>query len=129
MREPAIMFRLPGHVLGNLCELADRLDVSSNIVAKLIVTREVTRIPVMLQEHDRELANMHQFLRELAFRNEDYLLAGNELLASAAIMEGLGEVMAALDAIREASFVRPSSFITDLIRTHDERTIQQPLNV
>ncbi len=123
------MFRLPGHVLGNLDELAERLDVSTNIVAKLIVTREVTRIAAMLQEHDRQLANMHQFLRELAFRNEDYLLEDNEVIASAAIIEGLREVMASLDAIREAGFVRPSSFITDLIRTHDERPIQQPLDV
>ena len=129
MRDPPIMFRLPGHVLGNLDELAERLDVSSNVVAKLIVTREVTRISAMLEEHDRQLANMHQFLRELAFRNEDRLLDGDESAASEAIMEGLREVMAALDAIREAGFVRPSGFIADLIRTHDERPIQQPLDV
>lgn len=123
------MFRLPGHVLGSLDQLADRLDVSANILAKLIVTREVTRIPAMLEEHDRQLANMHQFLRELAFRNEDFLLEGNESPAYAALMDRLRELMFALDAIREASFVRPSSFINDLIRRHDERSIQHSLDV
>ncbi len=119
------MFRVPGHILGNLDALAERLCVSANIVAKLIVTREVTQIPAMLEEHDRQLANIHQFLRELAFRNEDHLREGKRSLAGAAILEGLTEVMAALDAIRAASFVRPSTFISDLIREHDERTIQQ----
>lgn len=129
MREPAIMFRLPSHVLGSLGKVAERLNVSNNIVAKLIVTREITRIPAMLEEHDRQLANMHQFLREIAFRNEDFLLDGTDSSTGAALIGELKEVMAALDAIREASFVRPSSFIVDLIRKHDERPIQQSLDV
>ena len=129
MRGPAIMFRLPAHVLDSLEQLAGRLDVSINIVAKLIVTREITRIPAMLEEHDRQLANMHQFLRELAFRNEDFLLEGNQSPVDAALMDGLKELMAALDAIREASFVRRSGFIDDLIRKHDERPIQHSLDV
>lgn len=129
MRGSAIMFRLPGHILGSLDEIAGRLDVSANIVAKLIVTREVTRIPAMLEEHDRQLANMHQFLRELAFRNEDFLLQVNEPRAGVALLDTLTEVMTALDAIREASFVRPSSFINDLIRQHDERSIQHSLEI
>ncbi|WJH38549.1 hypothetical protein N7E02_03845 (plasmid) [Aliirhizobium terrae] len=123
MREPAIMFRLPAHVLNGLDKLAKRLDVSTNIVAKLIVTREITRIPAMLEEHDRQLANMRQFLRELAFRNEDFLLAGNSSPSCAAMADSLKELTGALDAVREASFVRPSSFIDDLIRKHDERSI------
>lgn len=129
MREPAIMFRLPSHVLGSLGKLAGRLNVSTNIVAKLIVTREITRIPAMLEEHDRQLANMHQFLREIAFRNEDFLFEGSDSSTGAALLDELKEVMVALDAIREASFVRPSSFIEDLIRKHDERPIQQSLDV
>lgn len=119
MREPAIMFRLPGPALDSLGQLADRLDLSPNIVAKLIVTREITRIPAMLEEHDRQLANMHQFLRELAFRNEDFL-EGKMNSAAVAIMGELKQLMAALDAIRDASFVRPSNFIAELIRKHDE---------
>lgn len=128
MREPAVMFRLPGHVRAGLDQVAERLEVSANIVAKLIVTREVTRIPAMLEEHDRQLANMHQFLRELAFRNEDFL-AEPSSSDGAAIMERLTAVMAALDAIRDASFVRPSPFITDLIRRHDDRPIQKSLRI
>jgi hypothetical protein len=128
MRQPAIMFRVPGPVLGSLNQLSERLDISANIVAKLIVVREINSIPAMLEEHDRQLANIHRFLREIAFRNESYL-GDNTAVAGAAVMDGLMEVMAALDAIRDASSVRPSNFIADLIRTHDDRPIQKSLRV
>lgn len=130
MREPAVMFRLPAHVLSNVDALARRLGISVNIVAKLIVTREIMHIAAILEEHDRQLGNMHQFLRELAFRNEEFL---NEYqghtVATTAIMDKLDEVMGALDAIRDAAFVRPSTYISDLIRKHDERPIQKSLRV
>lgn len=130
MRDPAIMFRLPAHVLSNVEVLARRLGVSVNIVAKLIVVRELMHIPAMLEEHDRQLANMHQFLRELAFRNEEFLIEierQNE--AAEAITQKLDEIIGALDAIRDAAFVRPSTFIADLIRKHDERPVQKSLRV
>jgi hypothetical protein len=130
MREPAIMFRLPAQVLINLDALARRLDVSVNIVAKLIVTREIMHIPAMLEEHDRQLANMHQFLRDLAFRNEEFLSEESVHAESTkAIAHQLEEVMSALDAIRDAAFIRPSSFIADLIRNHDERPVQKSLRI
>ncbi|MBY5806391.1 hypothetical protein ELG97_36270 (plasmid) [Rhizobium leguminosarum] len=130
MREPAIMFRLPPQVLSNLDALARRLDVSVNIVAKLIVTREIMHIPAMLEEHDRQLANMHQFLRELAFRNEEFLSEeGVHAESTKAIAHQLEEVMSALDAIRDAAFIRPSTFIADLIRSHDERPVQKSLRI
>ncbi|MBB3747063.1 hypothetical protein FHX10_006616 [Rhizobium sp. BK591] len=130
MRDPAIMFRLPAQVLSNLDALAHRLDVSVNIVAKLIVTREIMHIPAMLDEHDRQLANMHQFLRELAFRNEEFLSEESVHAESTkAIAQQLEEVMRALDAIRDAAFIRPSTFIADLIRNHDERPVQKSLRV
>ncbi|MGZ2452672.1 MULTISPECIES: hypothetical protein [Rhizobium] len=130
MRQPAIMFRLPPHVLSNVEALARRLDVSVNIVAKLIVTREIMHIPAMLEEHDRQLANIHQFLRELAFRNEEFLAEeGQRGAAAEAISEKLDEVMTALDAIRDGAFVRPSTFIANLIRSHDERPVQKSLRI
>ncbi|MDV4165800.1 hypothetical protein ACCS54_30910 [Rhizobium johnstonii] len=130
MREPAIMFRLPAQVLINLDALARRLDVSVNIVAKLIVTREIMHIPAMLEEHDRQLANMHQFLRDLAFRNEEFLSEESVHAESTkAIAHQLEEVMSALDAIRDAGFIRPSTFIADLIRSHDERPVQKSLRI
>ncbi|MBX5174120.1 hypothetical protein ACC754_34015 [Rhizobium johnstonii] len=130
MREPAIMFRLPAQVLINLDALARRLDVSVNIVAKLIVTREIMHIPAMLEEHDRQLANMHQFLRDLAFRNEEFLSEESVHAESTkAIAHQLEEVMSALDAIRDAAFIRPSTFIADLIRSHDERPVQKSLRI
>ncbi|MBB4345610.1 hypothetical protein E0H35_33755 [Rhizobium leguminosarum bv. viciae] len=130
MREPAIMFRLPPQVLSNLDALARRLDVSVNIVAKLIVTREIMHIPAMLEEHDRQLANMHQFLRDLAFRNEEFLSEeGVHAESTKAIAHQLEEVMSALDAIRDAAFIRPSTFIADLIRSHDERPVQKSLRI
>ncbi|PWI49782.1 MULTISPECIES: hypothetical protein [Rhizobium] len=130
MREPAVMFRLPVHILSNLEAVSRRLDVSVNIVAKLIVTREVMHIPAMLEEHDRQLANMHQFLRELAFRNEEFLSEGDVRAASAkAIAQQLENVMGALDAIRDAAYVRPSTFIADLIRNHDDRHVQKSLRI
>lgn len=130
MREPAVMFRLPTHILSNLEAVSRRLDVSANIVAKLIVTREVMHIPAMLEEHDRQLANMHQFLRELAFRNEEFLSEGDARAASAkAIAQQLENVMGALDAIRDAAYVRPSTFIADLIRNHDDRHVQKSLRI
>ncbi|ACI59604.1 hypothetical protein Rleg2_6228 (plasmid) [Rhizobium leguminosarum bv. trifolii WSM2304] len=130
MREPAVMFRLPAHILSNLEALARRLDVSVNIIAKLIVTREVMHIPAMLEEHDRQLANIHQFLREVAFRNEEFLSEESVDAASArAIVQQLEDVMGALDAIRNAAYVRPSTYIADLIRNHDEGHVQKSLRV
>ena len=128
MRQPPIMFRLPDHVLRNVDALAGRLDVSVNIVAKLIVTREIMHVPAMIEEHDRQMANMHQFLRELAWRNEAFLAQevghaeGTRLIA-----QKLDEVMGAIDAVRDAAFVRPSSYIVELIRKHDERGLQKSL--
>jgi len=130
MREPAVMFRLPVHILSNLEAVSRRLDVSVNIVAKLIVTREVMHIPAMLEEHDRQLANIHQFLRELAFRNEEFLSEGDVRAASAkAIAQHLENIMGALDAIRDAAYVRPSTFIADLLRNHDDRHVQKSLRI
>lgn len=125
------MFRLPGHVLANVDALASRLNLSVNLVAKLIVIREIMNIPAMLEEHDKQLANMHQFLRELAFRNEDFLAENEDRQdeASKAIMAKLNEVMSALDSIRDAAFVRPSTYIEELIRQHDERPVQESLGV
>ena len=124
------MFRLPAHVLSNVELLASRLDISVNLVAKLIVTREIMHIPAILEKHDRQLGNMHQFLRELAFRNEEFLSEErDQAILAAAIMTKLDEVMAALDSIRDAAFVRPSTFIADLIRKHDERPLQKSLGV
>lgn len=130
MRQPPIMFRLPDHVLRNVDALAGRLDVSVNIVAKLIVTREIMHVPAMIEEHDRQMANMHQFLRELAWRNEAFLAQevghaeGTRLIA-----QKLDEVMGSIDAIRDAAFVRPSSYIVELIRKHDEQGLQKSLEV
>ena len=130
MREPAVMFRLPAHVLSNVELLASRLDISVNLVAKLIVTREIMHVPAMLEEHDRQLGNMHQFLRELAFRNEEFLSEErDQTVLGAAVMAKLDEVMGALDSIRDAAFVRPSTFIADLIRRHDERPLQKSLRI
>ncbi|WP_244514736.1 hypothetical protein [Ensifer sp. LCM 4579] len=125
------MFRLPGHVLANLDALAKRLDISVNLVAKLIVVREIMHIPAMLEVHDKQLANMHQFLREMAFRNEEFLEEDGDRRTEAAeaIMTKLDEVMRALDSIRDAAFVRPSTYIEDLIKQHDERPVQESLGV
>lgn len=130
MREPAIMFRLPAHVLSNVQQLASRLDISVNLVAKLIVTREIMHIPAMLEEHDRQLGNVHQFLRELAFRNEEFLSQkDDQTISETAMMAKLDEIMGAIDSIRDAAFVRPSTFIADLIRRYDERPQQKSLKV
>jgi len=124
------MFRLPDNVLRNVDALAGRLDVSVNIVAKLIVTREIMHIPAMLEEHDRQMANMHQFLRELAWRNEAFLAREVGLAeGTRLIAQKLDEVMGAIDAVRDAAFVRPSSYIVELIRKHDERGLQKSLEV
>jgi len=124
------MFRLPNHVLGNVEALAERLEISVNIVAKLIVTREIMHVPAMLDEHDRQLANIHRFLRELAFRNEEVLTEeGNRAETVRVIAQRLDDVMGALEAIRDTAFVRPSSYIVDLIRGHDERAVQKPLEL
>ncbi|MBB3396070.1 MULTISPECIES: hypothetical protein [Rhizobium] len=130
MRGPAVMFRLPAHVLSNVELLASRLDISVNLVAKLIVTREIMHVPAMLEEHDRQLGNMHQFLRELAFHNEEFLSEErDQAVLGAAIMAKLDEVISALDSIRDAAFVRPSTFVADLIRRHDERPLQKSLRI
>ncbi|MCR5942533.1 hypothetical protein FG152_17075 [Ochrobactrum sp. XJ1] len=130
MRQPPVMFRLPDHVLRNVDALAGRLDVSVNIVAKLIVTREIMHVPAMLEEHDRQMANMHQFLRELAWRNEAFLAQEvGHAEGTILIAQKLDEVMGAIDAVRNAAFVRPSSYIVELIRKHDERGLQKSLEV
>ncbi|WFS69552.1 hypothetical protein CFBP4996_26535 (plasmid) [Agrobacterium leguminum] len=131
MRDPAVMFRLPGHVLTNVDALAKRLNISVNLVAKLIVTREIMHIPAMIDEHDKQLANMHQFMRDMAFRNEEFLNEDGDRRTEAAdaVMKKLDEVMLALDSIRDAAFVRPSAYIEDLIKQHDERPIQESLGI
>ncbi len=122
------MFRLPDHVLGNVEALAGRLDISVNIVAKLIVVREIMNVPAMLDEHDRQLADIYRFLRELAFRNEEFLTDGGTRFESVRVIaQRLDDVLGALDAIRDAAFVRPSSYIVDLIRRHDEGAVQTSL--
>ena len=45
------------------------------------------------------------------------------------IAQKLDEVMGAIDAVRDAAFVRPSSYIVELIRKHDERGLQKSLEV
>ncbi|MET2832267.1 hypothetical protein [Mesorhizobium shangrilense] len=129
MREPAVMFRLPGHVLANVDALASRLNLSVNMVAKLTVIREIMNTPAMLEEHDKQLANMHQFLREMAFHNEEFLADNEDRRdeAAKAIMAKLNEVINTIDSIRDAAFVRPSTYIEELIRQHDERPIQGSL--
>lgn len=130
MRQPPVTFRLPDHILRNVDALAGRLDTSINIIAKLIVTREIMHIPAMLEEHDRQMANMHQFLRELAWRNEAFLAQEVEPAeGTRLIVQKLDEVVEAIDAIRDAAFVRPSSYIVELIRKHDERDLQKSLEV
>lgn len=130
MRQSPVMFRLPDHVMRNVDALAGRLDVSVNIVAKLIVTREIMHVPAMLEEHDRQMANIHQFLRELAWRNEAFLAREVGLAeGTRVIAQKLDEVMGAIDAVRDAAFVRPSSYIVELIRKHDERGLQKSLEV
>ena len=87
-------------------------------------------IPAMLEEHDRQMANMHQFLRELAWRNEAFLAREVGLAeGTRLIAQKLDEVMGAIDAVRDAAFVRPSSYIVELIRKHDERGLQKSLEV
>lgn len=130
MRQPPVMFRLPDHILRNVDALAGRLDVSVNVVAKLIVTREIMHVPAMLEEHDRQMANMHQFLRELAWRNEALLAQEVGLSEGTRLIEQkLDEVMGAIDAVRDAAFVRPSSYIVELIRKYDERGLQKSIEV
>ncbi|NEJ83765.1 hypothetical protein GR268_45765, partial [Rhizobium leguminosarum] len=64
------------------------------------------------------------------FRNEEFLsVDGRKGAAAEAMAEKLHEVMTALDAIRDAALVRPSTFIADLIRNHDERPVQKSLRV
>ncbi|MFC0808996.1 hypothetical protein ACFHWW_26745 [Ensifer sp. P24N7] len=130
MRDPAVMFRLPGHLQANLDALAKHLNTSPNLIAKLIVIREITQIPAMLEEHEKQLGNMHHFLQEMALRNEQFLAEdGDRTEAAEAIMAKLDEVMLAMDSIRDSAIVRPSTYIEDLIKEHDERPVQESLAV
>lgn len=131
MRDPAIMFRLPGPVLPNLDALAKRLNVSVNLIAKMIVIREIMNIPAMLEEHDKQLADIHEFLRDIAIQHHEYLSENSDEPNAEAdgILKRLDEVMSAVDSIRSSAFVRPSTYIEDLIRQHDERPVQESLGV
>ncbi|MGH6861916.1 MAG: hypothetical protein ACRECY_16825 [Phyllobacterium sp.] len=76
-------------------------------------------IPALLDEHDRQLEDMHQFLRQLTFHHADFLAENEERsdAAAKAVLAKLNDVMAVLDAIRDAAFVRPFPSTT---RRHHE---------
>jgi hypothetical protein len=119
MPNPRYFFRLPPQVADTLEALAEQMGTAPGEVVKLIVTREIMNIPALLDEHDRQLEDMHQFLRQLTFHHADFLAGHEERrdAAAKAVLAKLNDIMVVLDAIRDAAFVRSTPSVA---RRHHE---------
>lgn len=127
MPNPRIFFRLNNSVVNDLQALAKRFRTTPGSIAKMIVLREVSQIPALLDEHDQALQEIQQFHRDLVATLEDYLeeMVDPEKRSGVhKIISELNEQSQTIDALRSAATPRPSSFIATLVQRHDEEPIQ-----
>jgi len=127
MPNPRIFFRLNNSVANDLQALAKRFRTTPGNIAKMIVLREVSQIPALLDQHDQALQEIQQFHRDLVATLEDYLEEMEDPEKRSGvhqIMSELNEQSQTIDALRSAATPRPSSFIATLVQHHDEEPIQ-----
>jgi len=127
MSNPRIFFRVNHSVANDLQTLAKRFRTTPGHIAKLIVLREVSQIPALLDQHDQALQEIQQFHRDLVATLEDYLEEMEDPEKRSGvhqIISELNEQSQTIDAMRSAATPRPSSLIATFIERHDEEPVQ-----
>lgn len=127
MPNPRIFFRISHSVANDLQALAKRFRTTPGSIAKLIVLREVSHIPALLDEHDQALQEIQQFHRDLVATLEDYLEETDDPEKRSGvhqIISELNEQSQTIEAVRSAASPRPSPLIAMLIERHDQESVQ-----
>jgi hypothetical protein len=127
MPNPRIFFRVSRSVVNDLQALAKRFRTTPGSIVKLIVLREVSHIPAVLDKHDQALQEIQQFHRDLVATLEDYLEEMDDLEKRSGvdqIISELNEQSQTIEAIRNAASPRPSPLIATLIDRHDQEHVQ-----
>ena len=129
MASVPVVFRLPSHLLDELAAVAQRVESSPGLIARLIVTRDLTQTAAMLETHDQKLEHLYLMVRDIARVHRDLIHDGNVAAdqSSTRILKKLDEMAREIDSIRDAAFVRNYTTVKDLIAAHDEKPTQQSL--
>lgn len=129
MASVPVMFRLQRHLSDQLAALAQRIESSPGLIARLIVTRNLTETAAMLETHDEKLEHIYLMIKDIAHVHRG--LMRDEAAApdqhAIQILEKLDEIARAIDSIRDAAFVRSYTIVKDLIAAHDEKPTQETL--
>jgi hypothetical protein len=116
MPNPRIYFRVNKETAKDLMVLATRFHTTPGHIAKLIVVRDISQIPTLLERQEQALQEMRQFHRDLAAALEEYLEGiadKNEDFGLHSIVSILNAQSKAIDAIR-AACLPPSSSLPPL---------------
>ncbi|MCO5066913.1 MAG: hypothetical protein M9924_21330 [Rhizobiaceae bacterium] len=127
MASPQYFLRIPQHQADELEALADRLETSPGLILKVLVDRTISETATVLHDHDLQLEHVHLTIRDIAKVFRD-LMSDNVVPAddhAIRILEKLDDIARAVDSIRDAAFVRPSTSVRELIAAHDEAPVQQ----
>jgi hypothetical protein len=128
---PRYFFRLPQHQADELEALAVRTGTAPGLIVKLLVSRTLSEVATILEDHDLQLEHIYLAIRDIAQVHRE--LMTEHIVAtddhSKRILDKLDELARAVDSIRDSAFVRPSTTIQDLIAAHDEKPIQQSLQI
>lgn len=130
MPSPSVVFRVPHHVMEGLTALSERVGVSPGLIARTIVVRDLTQTAAMLTEHDEYLEHMFLMIKDIAHVHRDLMREGTVSNddSARAILVRLAEIARAVDSIRDAAFVRPSTTVQDLIAAHDKRSLRRSVS-
>lgn len=129
MASVPVMFRLPAQLSDQLAALAQRVESSPGLIARLIVTRDLTETAAMLETHDEKLEHIFLMIKDIAqvhrdLMREEVFATGQDTIR---VLEKLDEIARAIDSIRDAAFVRSYTIVKDLIAAHDEKATQESL--
>ena len=127
MPNPQIFFRVDHSVANDLRALAKRFRTTPGHIAKLIVLRELSQLPALLDAQDQALQEIRQFHRDLAATLEEYLEEIENLEKSSGLHQIISVLNAqskAIDALRSAATPRPSPLVSPLIERHDKEPVQ-----
>jgi hypothetical protein len=127
MPNPRIFFRLTDAAATDLQAVATSFRTTPGRIAKLIVLREVSKIPALLEEQEKALQEIRQFHRDLAATLEDYLeemVDQKRGLGLRQIISVLNAQSKMIDAIRAAAVPHSSRLIAMLVERHDEEPVQ-----
>lgn len=122
MASPRYQFRLSSPIGQAIDQLAARLGTSPACFIRFLVERTMGEGGALLQEHDKALAEMRQFHRDLVFVLDGYLEEESDLSRRQSlsdVREKLIDLTRAIDSIRTAANVTPSALIDEIVREFD----------